>query len=386
MPDIPKKPELAEARNGVVTPLYFDRQVIRAEDLTLDRTSHDRELARMRRILHGWGVVAGLIPTIKDDKLIISAGYGITRTGDEIYLTEALEVTDIAGHVWGCCGSGKSTCEVISPEERRDMAQRLKTETVTARLVARPTQATGSPRPGIAEGCAHPANGLLPSRACDVVTIELLCELELPQSFTLSKRDCKDLTGFFCNDPVPMLPMPPEPSAQYNFLVLGQITAGPKSVTFSPQDRRTVLPLSLVQDWLQSCQCPARTDGSPPLEPSGPLEPSEPWDDGMAAWDHEPELGLNDAVDRLVGNGFQVIDGPRSPPAGIPDTQPSVPKVLTDPDIRGQLNRAGITTIGELLATDNVKLAKTLGITAPEAETLKAEIKPLGVFVTRGGF
>nr|WP_298248520.1 hypothetical protein [uncultured Halomonas sp.] len=374
MSDIPRKPELAEARNGVVTPLYFDRQIIRAEDLTLDRASHDHELARMRRILHGWGVVAGLIPKIHDDSLTLSGGYGITRTGAEIYLTEALTVTNIASRVWGCCGPGDVTCEAISLEERRNGDARLETGTVTAWLVARPTQATGSLRSGIAEECAHPANDLSPSRVYAGLSIGLLCEL--PPGFIPAKRDCKKLPPFFCDDPVAMLPMPPEPTAQDNLLVLGRIVAGPESAMFTPQDRRSVLPLSLLQDWLQSCRCQAQTD------PDQPSDTPEPGDADSVIWDREPDLKLSDAADRLVGNGFRR----RRLPPEKPDTRPAVPELLTDPRIHEQLDRAGITTVGELFAIDNAKLAQTLGVTASEAQALMAEVKPLGVFVTRGGY
>ncbi|WP_108259152.1 hypothetical protein [Mangrovicoccus ximenensis] len=40
---------LARAENGVTGPLYFDRQVVRAEDLTLGRTAAAAEMARIRR-------------------------------------------------------------------------------------------------------------------------------------------------------------------------------------------------------------------------------------------------------------------------------------------------------------------------------------------------
>lgn len=456
MTDIPNNFILAQAKNAVVTPLYFDRQVIQAEDLNLDRTSHDRELARMRRILHGWGVVAGLIPEISrksttalekekkdrltvlereiqtivaalesEDKgrlttferaskgrlaalekekkailtaleregkniLIISAGYGITQAGDEVYLSKELRIEGIADCVRRCSQRTQNLCEDIKPEEQYATHATQVThathatqgshqdETVSAWLIARPTQTTAVPRPSIAEGCAHPANNLLPSRACDGVSIELLCG-ELPDGFVSSMRECEELQGFFGNEPVKMLPMPWEKDANGNFLVLGQITVGPNGVQFSPKARRAVLPLSLLQDWLQACQCCVQIDKDP--QPDKP----KPRDDAIVSWTQVSDLTLISVADRLVENGFQVIDTQRPPPEKI-DLRPAVPEVLTNPDILRRMERAGITTVGQLFATDHQQLATTLDLAVSEVDILMSELKPLGALVTRGGF
>ena len=513
MTDIPNNFILAQAKNAVVTPLYFDRQVIQAEDLNLDRTSHDRELARMRRILHGWGVVAGLIPEISrksttalekeqkdrltvlereiqtivaalksedkgrravfesenkdrltalerekqiivaasesedkgrraafesenkdrltalereiqtivaalksEDKgrlttferaskgrlaalekekkailvaleregkniLIISAGYGITQAGDEVYLSKELRVEDIACCVRRCSQTAQNLCEDIKPEEQyatHATHGSHQDETVSAWLIARPTQTAAVPRPSIAEGCAHPANNLLPSRACDGVSIELLCG-ELPDGFVSSMRECEELQGFFGNEPVNMLPMPWEKDANGNFLVLGQITLGPNGVHFSAKARRAVLPLSLLQDWLQACQCCVQVEKDP--QPDKPT----PEDDAIVSWTQVPDLTLISVADRLVENGFQVIDTQRPPPEKI-DLRPAVPEVLTNPDILRRMERAGITTVGQLFATDHQQLATTLDLAVSEVDILMSELKPLGALVTRGGF
>ncbi|AXQ96279.1 hypothetical protein LV780_21290 (plasmid) [Cereibacter azotoformans] len=374
-----KAQALAEAKNGVVTPLYFDRQVIRAEDLTLDRRSHDRELARMRRLLHGWGVVAGLIPVIgRDDSLTLSAGYGITRTGDEIYLTEALTVPDITGRVWGCCGPGPLSCEVVDPDERRRRAGAADLETVTAWLVARPAEEEGSLRPGVAEGCGHPANRLRPSRACDVVSIELLCAL--PPSFAVPAAACDALAPFFCAAPPEMLPMPAEPPPEDNLLVLGRILAGAEGSRFQPLDRRAVLPLSVVQDWLQACICPLTVPR--PAEP-----PTEPGEVVVEPPDRRPPDRRPPVFDRpfddfrgvLVANGFRLAEV-------LPPERLRIPDLVTDVSIRDKLAAEGIATPAAFLEADEAQLAATLGRTVAQITEMKAELADLAVFARGPGF
>jgi hypothetical protein len=262
MPVPGEKSGLATAPNGVVAPLYFDRQVVRAEDLTLDRASHDAELARMRRILHGWGVVAGLIPALDDDTLTVSPGYGITPLGDEVYLTTPLSVDQIRGRVWGCCGPGQAGCEVVDEEDIRAIAAAAEVGEVTSWLIARPLSVEGDLRPGVPEGCAHPANNLLPSRACDAVALELICEL--PASHHSEPADIAGMCQLVCNEGAgrstgdfALRPMP-EPVAQSeNFVVLGRLIATTVSVRFHPADRRPLLPVWLLQAWVMACTCPS---------------------------------------------------------------------------------------------------------------------------------
>ena len=61
-PERTKSSVLHFARNGANRPLHQDRQVLRAGDLSLEQATQDAMLARARRYLHGWGVVAGFAP------------------------------------------------------------------------------------------------------------------------------------------------------------------------------------------------------------------------------------------------------------------------------------------------------------------------------------
>lgn len=253
------KPALAEAKNGLVAPLYFQRQVVRADDLTLDRASHDAELARMRRLLHGWGVVAGLIPEIEGDTLTVSRGYAVTPTGEEVYLSADVAVDGIAAAVLARCGPPGLGCDEIEPA-RREAAAAAEGVAVTSWLIARPTGEDAEPRPGIAAGCAHPANALFHARRCGGVRLELLCAL--PASHTDATPPTDLLTGIVCgpqgtDESAMLLPMPELSGPEASFVILGRLILEDGIVRFRSEDRRTLLPLQTLQTWVASQTCPA---------------------------------------------------------------------------------------------------------------------------------
>lgn len=376
-----KKYLLAQIKNGVKTPLYFDRQVIRAEDLTLDRTSHDRELARMRRMLHGWGVVAGFVLTAHDNSFTVPIGYGITQTGDEVYLTEALTITDVLQHVKQCCASVKAGCEETSLKKVKASESASETEELSAWIVARAVQSKESPRAGVAQGCSHSGNNLLPSRACEIVSIELLCKLP-------DENSDKKTQSFSYSNALTMLPMSAEPSAEDNYLVLGKVSIGPKGIYVTAEGRRTVLPVSVLQDWLQSCKCRGSiVSQEPELKPAPETEPDKQLDGSKQDkhwnkdWQRAPDKSLPEFREVLVANGYR-----NDKPISKRDIAPRVPELLKDPNVLEQLEKANITSIQQLLNSDHATLAKALHTSNTEAERLMAEVKPLGVFLTGQGF
>lgn len=269
-----RQPALAEAKNGLVTPLYFHRQVIRAEDLTLDRASHDAELARMRRLLHGWGVVAGLVPVIHGGILHVSKGYALTPTGDEVYLTSDISVEAILAAVLGCCGTAGPGCDLPGAESTAAAAAAESTP-VTAWLIARPTREDAEPRPGIPDGCAHPANALFPSRRCAGVRLGLLCAL--PPSHTEATRPLEELAGIVCGPQdagagPAALPMPEIPGPEANFVVLGRLVVQHGAIGLSTDDRRTLLPLQTLQAWVRTQTCSALYYVNTNAQPGGEHE------------------------------------------------------------------------------------------------------------------
>jgi hypothetical protein len=241
--------EIARSGNGVVTPLYFDRQVVRAEDLTLDRASHDAESARMRRYLHGWGVVAGLAPTLTEGttgpRLTVPTGYGVTPSGEEVLLTEPIVVDgDLGALVRTRCGPGSPGCELPAPGAAGDADAE-----VVAWLVARPVHSEADLRAGVPAGCEHPASVLMPSRACHGVSLELRCAI--PPLHEPPTKDCPAVTGILWGDDPFSLPASPNPGD--DCLVLARLVAGPESVVVDLAARRRLLPLWVLQEWILAC-------------------------------------------------------------------------------------------------------------------------------------
>lgn len=259
MINLVKKDPIATSQNDVVTPLYFDRQIVRAADLMLDRASHDEELERMRRLLHGWGVVAGfafLKVEVEKGALSIGKGYGITPNGHEIYLTQSVMLTDLVKRVDDCCGPDSAGCDIVDEAERLRIAENHAKGFTEGWLVARPHYTDGDYRTGVPDGCQHPANALLPARRCEGIRFDIVCTLDFPHVQT--PKSCEDLTEWMCKVPVTgrlPLPMPGMVADEDDFLVLAKIKIedGKQSITY--EDRRLRLPVSVIQDWVSACMC-----------------------------------------------------------------------------------------------------------------------------------
>jgi hypothetical protein len=69
-------------------PRFYPRQIVTADDLTLDQRFSREKARRHSRFLHGWGVVCGatLDYTTKPWMIKVRAGYVITPCGDEIVI------------------------------------------------------------------------------------------------------------------------------------------------------------------------------------------------------------------------------------------------------------------------------------------------------------
>lgn len=259
MINLTKKDPIATSQNDVVTPLYFDRQIVRAADLMLDRASHDEELERMRRLLHGWGVVAGFAFLKTDTNkgmLVIGKGYGITPNGHEIYLTQSVELTELVKRLDECCGPDSAGCDIVDEAERLRIAENHAKGFTEGWLVARPYHADSDYRAGVPDGCQHPANALLPARRCEGIRFDIVCTLGFPHVQT--PKSCEELTEWMCKVPATgrlPLPMPGKVADEDDFLVLAKIKIedGKQAITY--EDRRLRLPVSVIQDWVSACMC-----------------------------------------------------------------------------------------------------------------------------------
>jgi hypothetical protein len=369
---------LAFARNGANRPLHQDRQILRASDLALEQATQDAMLARARRYLHGWGVVAGFLPEVSESSVLtIGPGYGVTPFGDELFLPEPVALPSAADVTVMCCGPGPTGCEIIDPEALAAARRLAATVTVTSFLVARPASRDAAPRSGVPEDCTHPGAVLLPSRRCGGVEFAILCTL--PPSHVPQKRSCEALMPFVCGGlrGTPPEPLPWEllPGPEANLLVIAELSVTGDLLTATIGQRRTLWPVSLIQDWIASCLCPMlaretlprdggltpggndtvlRPDRNPPPTASGGSGPRILTTGSRG----EPVVLADDAVaqlrDRLSGN---VTDIP-----GIGDVRARM------------LARVGVTTEGGFLTTPPAPLAAALNLPESTIVEMKEEL------------
>lgn len=341
--------------NGVTRPRYFDRQVVRAEDLTLEQQFRDRQARRLNRYLHGWGVVCGFTVEAKEELVKVGAGYAITPLGDEIYMSDAVKIDDLGELVEAAgCDCGKVDCEdpdVLDPvpengkvavgssiEETAASGEGStdkRADTKSVYLIARPQSHPADPRPAMPKGCGHPGNHMHPSRDCHKVCIEVVCELAPPHLPV--EENCQILQSLICAPAGqrPVLPMPPAVPDSANYVVIAELQfLRNRLLSVSPGPQRALLPVEVLQEWLR-CLC--------------------------------------------LGRGVrEVLVTPTEPvPGQSPVTQPpvTVTHVLTDVANIGRLRaatleQAGIKTPHELSILPPKRLAEILSI----SETLAAKI------------
>lgn len=385
---------LVFAGNGANRPLHQDRQILRASDLALEQATQDAMLARARRYLHGWGVVAGLVPEVTDSThLAIGPGYGVTPLGDELFLPEAASLPNAADVVVLCCGPGPAGCEVIDPEALAAARMAAADLTVTASLIARPASREAVPRPGVPQGCAHPAATLLPSRRCGGVEFAILCSL--PPSHQPQKTSCEALMPFVCGGlrGTPALPLPWESALgpEANFLVIADLTVTGGVLTAAVGLRRTLWPVALIQDWIASCLCPMLGRETPPRDgtftppirdTSGPgrlVDP--PLGSGEVRGLRDPEGAAPIPSDvaplaRSSGRPGDSIALPRDEVLRLRDRlDGNVTDIPGIGDIRARaLAGIGVTTEGQFLAAPSGRLAAALHLPEAMMTEMKEEL------------
>jgi hypothetical protein len=85
---------------------FFPRQLISADDLTLEQSYFRNKLRRHNRLLHGWGIVCGALVSMSDSttaaEAIIGPGCILGPYGDEIVIDRSLTL-DLAGYITNDC-------------------------------------------------------------------------------------------------------------------------------------------------------------------------------------------------------------------------------------------------------------------------------------------
>jgi hypothetical protein len=385
------------AQNGSNRPLHQDRQVLRASDLTLEQATQDQMLARARRYLHGWGVVSGFTPTVEERNVLhVGAGYGVTPLGDELFLPQEVTLQDAVKALILCCGPGPDGCNLIDPvliAQRRAEAASI---TVTGWLIARPASRDASLRAGVPQDCTHPASILLPSRRCGGVEFAVSCTL--PSTHQPRQPTCDELMPFVCDSERagnPVLPWETLLPVEANFLVIGRLTVTGEGLAVTIAARRTLWPVSLIQDWIASCLCPvlSRNDTRPTIGGSVATVSGAAHGDTVSTRPATISGGVSGAVDSVAGSGVP-IDVIRQPPSVVvspaslagptpPVKMDDIRDRLTDPvsEITGvgaarsaALANAGIKTQGDFITAPVDTLATAMNLPATRVTAMKQDL------------
>lgn len=348
---------LLTVANGLTAPLYAEGQVVRAADLTLDRGSHDEELWRLRRWLHGWGVVAGLVAELEGDGLFLHRGYGICPSGEEVLLPEDVAVPGLVQAMLAACGPGAEGC-ALEPGPRALPSPQAP---LTVWLLIRPEAQPADLRPALPVDCDHPGNHLAPSRLCRGVRLELACAL--PEGHGRAVPDCAEMRATLCGgQPVYM----PDPHPQPGLLVLAAIRWNGETLALDSTLRRPLLPVSVLQDFVMACGCKVAEEAQDP-DDTGPVD-DPPDDDGpdippvrdpgtRTTW-NETLKKIKDKRFILVKNKFEV--GPEDP--------------VTDVGLIDKLATVGLGP-GDVLSKSAAEVAMLVSVDIQAVEALQKSLQ-----------
>jgi hypothetical protein len=235
--------------NGLDRPLYFDRQLLQAEDLALEQGFGDFRLALLARNCIGWGVAAGLILRIEPGQgnvgaLSVSPGYALTPMGREVYLPAEVRFEAVEALIRELCRDLPDcrNVDAAGSAENRGGA-------VMAWVIARIAEQDGGLRTAFPEGCGHPGNNTRPSRRCGGARIEIVCAIAPPHSDPPLDRECQ--RRMVCGPWGPELPDSVAPALDY--VVLGRVEASSEGLYATPEDRRRIARLDHVGR--VACEC-----------------------------------------------------------------------------------------------------------------------------------
>lgn len=251
-------------------PRYFDRQQLRAVDLTLEQQYLSGRTRQLNSHLHGWGVVCGAFLKNPGPDSILEEGFALTPLGDALHIPEVTGL-DLLTLVQSspCCAEG-TVCEeaITNPTGVSTGGSTTPPEASSVYLIARRATVMGEPRTGIPENCGHPGNHLEYSRLCDAVSLHILCEL--PPLHKPPSPDCSLMRQLFCPETrvrsytellESVLHCPPEISDEENYVVLATLvmatnpTNGQKIIqSIGYEERRLLLPTQTLQHYL-TCLC-----------------------------------------------------------------------------------------------------------------------------------
>ena len=271
-------------------PRYFDRQVLRAEDLGLEQAEIDRRRRQLSRFLHGWGVVAGFAldaaamssdperppdESLSGTELRVRAGFAVTPLGTEIFLPEDVVLDEFLCRIPAACRPPGTDCGDIDPLPEDPDAP---APPIQVHVIAEPASRGTRPLPARPEGCGHPGNALSDSRTCDGIALRVICG-PLTPPHDRDRRSCEDAEDWVCGGTQMLqreVAMPPTWGREQDFVVLGSVlverTEGSRErriTEVSVEARRRLLPVDILQRRLE-CLCTAPPPSPFPTRTSTP--------------------------------------------------------------------------------------------------------------------
>lgn len=357
----PRPFPLETVPSGISAPLYADGQVVHAADLRLDRTSHDEELRRMRRLLHGWGVVAGLVAEKDGTSLVVGRGYGVCPSGAEVLLPRDVVIADLPQKMADACrpAPGRDCgLEAEQPDGGDGVLE--------AWLVIRPVETQTAPRASLRDGCAHPGNQLAPTRACVDDVLALTCCL--PDGHEREHLDCATARDYLTGRR--HLPVP-DRIPEDDILVLAALTWNEGALEVTLEPRRPLLPVSVLQDIVWACADKEAPGGGEAPEPHGEEGEDRP------PLIRIPQPGLNrlDWVNtlRLARERAQLIPVPGKPDPLGPVARDEAIKVLV---------AAGLSTT-KVLSTEAADIVELTGLSRDLVDAVKGQLTSVSQHVGR---
>ena len=240
---------------------YFPRQLLTADDLTVEQDYYRQKLRLHNRYLHGWGVVCGCSVEPVDGasglQVRVLPGYVVSPPGDEILIDRPVEV-DLQR------GVQDPPCEVRWPCPPPGAISTSEDGSVTAYLAVRYAECHSRPLRVHPAGCGCDETSCEYSRVRESFEIKVLWEL--PSSHVQAARDaqqwCRTLEQASSDDPKKTLsfPVPACPECEMDpWVVLATIALpgkrGPSSsaaeasdaLRISYKDRQVLLPTQRLQ-------------------------------------------------------------------------------------------------------------------------------------------
>jgi len=163
---------------------YFPRQLLTADDMRAEQEYVREKLRRHNRYLHGWGVVCGCavepVANVKSWRVRVCPGYAVGPQGDEIWISDCVEV-DLKS------GAKDQPCSVRWPCPPVGEMPPDRDGRITAYIALRYAECFSRPVRVHPAGCGCDEMGCEYSRVLDSFEIKVLWQL--PQSHIDAKND-----------------------------------------------------------------------------------------------------------------------------------------------------------------------------------------------------